>query len=492
MKLRDSFVKESYDKSADRLYEAYKPQMEALQENSPLSKVRSISKHDVVALGEQLDQVQEYLQSMQEDGNLSDLGVIPNVALDIITASYGASVVPLLASIQPIDDERGTIYFKQTKAVDARGNLIMGNQTTTLPVTGGLGQTVTGITAGNIFRNPLQAPSGYAVGYAGETQTVTVPSTPAISAGTVYNMSLTPAPVRERTVEVTVTVGSATLRAVDDGNGAILGVGIYGTVNYVTGSLDLTFTSNVPLASRISVDFGTNFEESGAIPRITTVTASTDIKSEIFTLASELGIFKAYGMKKRFKMLAEEDLVSDIASEITAEIGNTLIQRLYNNAQGVTEFNRRPDSGVAFSEHKLEFIDKLATAETVILNNAGRGSLNVIVAGTEVCALLMQMPNFQKSTITGNGPHVYGVYNGNITVIRAPMLPANEALCIYKGTGIFDAPAVYSPYMPLFVTNTMPVSGNPLKTQGVGAVQAGIKVVVPSFITKVVVVDKPH
>lgn len=477
--LKEKFLKEEFVNGANNYYSKYKDQMDALMEHSPLAKVRKslgskVNMYDVVALGEQLTQFENYKTFLNENGTNTDLGQLPNLAFDIITASYGSSIVPLLASIQPIEEEQGTIYYKQTKTVNARGQVWSAG-------------TGTNIAGGEILRNPLATPAGYAVGYAGEMVTVsaTIVATTTTTSGT-----LTQTTVRPRSVAITLTYTTAgtVLRATDDGDGNIIGVGIYGTVNYTSGAYTVNYTTAIPVGgATLSIDYGTDFEDSGVIPKITTVTASTTLKAEVFVLGQEIGLFKAYSMKKRFNLAAEEELVQDLSSEITAEIGNTLIRRLYLASQGNTTWSRTPGSGVSYAEHKLEFMDIISNAENVILNNAGRGVLNVIIAGTTVCAVLANLPTFQKSNITSNGPHVYGIYGGNVTVIRAPMLPAGEALCVYKGTGMFDAPIVYAPYMPLFVTNTMPVPNNVLKTQGVAAVWAGMKVTNSAFITKITV-----
>ena len=469
--LREKFLNEDVEVGAEKYYKDYRPYMEALEKHSPLSQVRKVNMYDVVALGSQLKQFENYRQYVNEAGTTADLGKLPDLAFDIITASYGNSIVPLLASIQPIEEEQGTVYFKQTKTATARGTLFNAGSSSS-------------ISGGEILRNPLAAPAGYAVGYAGEMVNV---SASLLATATTATGTLTQTTVRPRSVAITLTYTTAgtVIRAFDDGEGNILGVGIYGTINYTSGAYSLNFTTAIPAGgATLAIDYGTDFEDSGVIPKITTVTASTAVKAEVFVLGAEVGLFKAYNMKKRFGKVAEDEIVQDLSSEITAEIGNTLIRRLYLAAQGNTTWSRTPSAGVSWAEHKLEFFDIVSNTENVIINNAGRGVLNVIVAGTGVCALFQNMANFQRSNITSNGPHVFGIYNGNIVVVRAPMLPALEALCIYKGTGMFDAPIVYAPYMPLFVTNTMPVPNNVLKTQGVAAVWSGMKVVIPSFVTK--------
>jgi len=95
------------EESIDRYFKAYKPQMEAL-EGSPLAKHRGGSPgvQDYYALGKQLDQYEIYMALMRHRGMISEsntnaLGLIPNVAWDVITAVMGSSVIPIIATIQP-------------------------------------------------------------------------------------------------------------------------------------------------------------------------------------------------------------------------------------------------------------------------------------------------------------------------------------------------------------------------------------------------------
>jgi hypothetical protein len=84
------------------------------------------------------------------------------------------------------------------------------------------------------------------------------------------------------------------------------------------------------------------------------------------------------------------------------------------------------------------------------------------------------------------GPHIYGTYNG-VTVVRVPyaydftttnakknIFSDNTMIGLYKGAGIFESPIVYAPYMPLVVTNTIPVLNNPIMNQKAAAIWAAV------------------
>lgn len=449
------------EQKAENLYRRFRPQMEAL-ESSPLARLRSITPFDVVALGEQLQQFETYRQYIAEAGTASDLGKLPTIALDIITASYGASIIPLLCSVQPIEEVRGTIYFKQTRAANTRGN----------------------VTAGQLIRNPVAAPAAYPRGYAGETISASLGNTAAADLDYAGTFAAGTFPVRPNSVKINVAL-STPVRIMDDGEGNLLGKGAWGTINYTTGQWTLNFNADPNATAAITATFGTDYEATGTIPKIHMITGSESVEAEIFVLGTEVGMFKAFSMKKRFGILAEEEMVTDLTNEITSEIGNTAIRRLTDAAVGNVDWSKAHAS-YSWFEHKQELKDKITEAESTILQNAGRGVVNTLIGAPDTCAILANLPGFNKSNISAPGPQVYGTLDG-MTVIRWPEATSGKIYAIYKGTGMFDTPIVYSPYMPLFVSNTLPVPNNVLMRQGVAAVWSGLKVVVPVFCTTITV-----
>jgi hypothetical protein len=459
--LSEAVAMKRADRNSKLFLDKFPRQFEALK-NSPLAMVRPISAYDISALGEQFLQFEQYKDWIQEEGTAADLGKLPSLAFDIITGVYGASILPLVASIQPIEEERGTIYFKQTKATTSRGN----------------------VTAGQVLQHPMRAPDVYQVGFAGEKISAEILGVTAANI-TAYAGVVAVPPVRPNTFKGQIIVANNTvLNFMDDGAGNILGNGVSGTIVYATGAYTLNFNVAPPAGINIAADYGTDFEAAGnpSIARIAFTTDTTDVAAEIFALATEVGMFKAFSMKKRFGVVAEDEMVQDLTNEMNSELGNTAIVRLYGAAMGVTPWSKTPPTGVAWALHKLELKDVLSRQDATIQTNAGRGLVNLLIAGSQAASYLSTLPGFEKSPITASGPHFYGTLDG-ITVIRAPQQATWDILCIFKGTGAFDAPLAYAPYMPLFVSGTLPLPTNVLVKQSVAAVWAGMKIVAPPFIT---------
>jgi hypothetical protein len=86
---------------AEHLYEKYRDQMDLLK-GSLLCKVKGgLEPYDVYALGRMLESFDSYVSLCEDDGNLGQLGKIPQIAYDVITVAYGTSVIPFIASVQP-------------------------------------------------------------------------------------------------------------------------------------------------------------------------------------------------------------------------------------------------------------------------------------------------------------------------------------------------------------------------------------------------------
>jgi hypothetical protein len=96
----------SVDVQAEVYSDRYAEQFQVYESFSIKSKVdEAISAYEMVALGQQLDQYINYQEFQESQGNLGSLGAIPQIALDVITASIGASIIPLVASVQPMGEE---------------------------------------------------------------------------------------------------------------------------------------------------------------------------------------------------------------------------------------------------------------------------------------------------------------------------------------------------------------------------------------------------
>ena len=113
----------------------YGDQIDAL-ENSLLSKVEGITEFHIAQLGKQLDAFETYTSLTEANGTLNNLGVLPKIALDVITATMGQSILPVIASVQAIEAQKGIVHFKNVeysddKAPQSAGDIMIDPRTGT-------------------------------------------------------------------------------------------------------------------------------------------------------------------------------------------------------------------------------------------------------------------------------------------------------------------------------------------------------------------------
>jgi len=447
-------------KQSEQMYERYRSQMDIL-EKAPVSKIRGgLQAYDVYALGKQLEAFEIYKAICEEEGSLNQLGKLPDVAFDVITVAYGTSIVPVIASVQPLEEENGSIYFKNVRAGITKGNLTAG-QTLASPNTN------------------MVTPSGYASNaIEGETLATSV------DAQLTYSAAVGGGAIKRQSLRV--LLATTGVQGFDDGKGIIYGLGMSGTVNYETGTVAVTLVENPGAGKALSVSYQVNVEAESDLASISTFFDNKTIAARIYALKGSIGMLQSYGMRKRFGMVAEDELAADLVSEINAEIGADLIRKLKAGVVGSTHWNETVTAGASYFDHKQEFLDKISQAEGVMVGNAGRGSISTIIAGTKLCALLENFQGFQKIADGATlGAHIFGTLNGRtiIRVTEQALLDSNGSVCVWRGNSPFEAAAVYAPFMPLVVTSTLQNGANPLSQQKAATVWAGVDVVVPAFTT---------
>lgn len=467
LQIKEDKMVEFVEKKAESLYKKYRPYMEALESKSPISKVKPITMFDYFALGKMLESYAEFEAMCEADGSIAQLGVIPKIAYDVIAVAYGTSPISLVASVQPIDEEQGIVYYKDVKA----------------------GNTIGNMTENDTIFAAYKAPK-IPVGYAGQTVSEACGTT--ASGHYSYTFTLSYHPVRPYTV--TINVATVTpISGTDDGANAplgvgnITGVGITGTVNYATGVVSITLSSNPGDSKAITANYACNVEAKADVPAINYELMSKPVMAQVYALKTTFGMLKSYALKKRFGTVAEDEAAIDLTNAINTEVFGDMVAKMYAQAVGNTDWSKvTPAPEISFYEHKQTYKDALADAEAVLVANAGRGVISWIIAGSNHCAVMSTLPGFVK-LYDGNsiaGAHLYGTLDG-VPIIRVPvsaLLPAAKAIIGYKGLSAFEAPAVYAPYMPLTVTTALPTA-NPLVSQKGAAVWAANDVLVSNFMT---------
>lgn len=459
----ESRIQENIEKKAEGYRKKYKTHINAFESNAHFRKVRPVTEFDIYALGKQLESFDELVAMCEADGTIGDMGVVPRIAHDVITVAYGSSIMPLICTVQPVEEEQGLVYYKDVKFLNDRGS----------------------VTAGTSFVSPLDGISQQPTGYAAATQTVSLGTgngstkTFTISGGS-FPTSLKP--IRPRTVSVV----AGAISGVDDGANNIIGVGISGTVDYATGATSVTFETAPAGAVAITITFDQEVEAATDITQINYEFVSKTIRAKVYALKGTIGLLKSYALRKRFGTVAEDEIAIDLTNALNEELSGDLIRKLEANAVGSTTWYKVPQTGVSYFEHKQSFKDALATTEGVLVSNAKRGTISYLVSGIKGCAVMQTLPGFVK-LYDGNsisGAHLYGTLDGT-PIIRVPLastLASTSIIAGFKGLSAFEAAACYSPYMPLTVTSVLP-TGNPLLNQRAAAVMAATEVLVPNFLT---------
>lgn len=462
--VQESLLDRKVEKGAEKYFRRYRSQCEALSA-SPLAKARTLTPYDYYALGKQLENWDRYKEMCTEDGTLANLGKIPNIAYDVITVGYGASPLSVMASTQPIDEEQGMVYFKEVIASTTRGSH----------------------TAGNMIFDPRNGGITPLSGYSSDRVVQALGNTAGGTQSYSGNINNTPL----RTQRVKISIPTLNLTAVDNGEGFLIGYDIQGTINYSTGAYTIALANDPAGVHAIVAESSTSFEGAPDIPRINLRLAHKQINAIVFALKDTVGLEQSYAMRRRFGLIAEDEITNDLVAAINSEMVSLGIAKLSAAAVGNTNFTKAAPASVSDFEHRMSFKFKIAEAESTLLGNAGRGSIKVMVAGLNVCSIISTLPGFRKIA-DGNdiGPHIYGELDGVIVIrVHNPqILSADQMLCLHKGASPFDASLVWSPYMPLVVTNALPTGANPLMSQKAAAIWGGMDVVVPNFVTRLTLV----
>lgn len=517
-------IEEMSNQKFNRLVESYEArygkQFESLAK-SPSFK-GTLSKTDEYNLGAQLDNYKKYESYVAENSSASSLGVLPRVALDLISATYALSIAPQLASVQTLDEAQGLIYFKKTfthgypltaqnglpalpedRWMDAEGKF-EGDKTfngawkkfldtRSRPATGAddklEADTLTAKNFDALTFNALKGWQSSPTAYMSERQFVIAADGEARIKYGVGNLRWN-TPINVRLVNkdgkiediVGITAGPGQLPT------------FYGQVAVTAAQDGGDIVLTIPSGYQGGVAYDVDFEKAPDVPAIEYSLDSKVVSAEIIGLKEMLGTFKSFQFNKRFGKAASDEVLADLTGHMAmAESEKVLAAyvRCANNWKAIT-WNLNKPTGISEFEHRQSFLYAIQAASAAIGSRAGKGHANKLVAGYVACQYIASLPGFRLAPQTNLvGPHVYGTLeNEGITVIRSNTIVApNEVICAYSSDNSpFEAPVVCATYMPVFLTDTMPVAENPFQTQRAIASWKAIEPVVAEFVQRIVIV----
>lgn len=442
--------------------------------DSERARIKGLNENDLYSLGRVFEQ--QTMLRMNEEQTFAQLGATPTLAFDFITAMFGKSVIPYIASEQVIDEVQGLVYFENIIATTTRGN-----------ITG-----VGGDAAPDVLGKAAGVPTKYPQGFAGEMvygekcETKGDNSTKAFNFTLKYGKNIRPNYVKIVCDGVT---------AVDDGKGNLIGAGVYGEVKYATGEVKINFANAPKTNAEIVCNYATNFEL-GALPSVTTTLDSKFVRANVYGLQTDTSVIASYMMGKRFdfdlQQRAVDILQQQILNEITTELIMKIVTATVENKLDETMFDMAVPTGVSQQAHFNSVDYTFGVVAQKMAQRAGKGTLSVGLAGPEACAFLTQNAKFKRIGEATAFATVYGVYDNTTIIIRCPQLTqvkeGNAIYFLYKGESPFDAAAVYAPYMPLVGVEDLPVPTALLNRRSAVASMAAVDILVPGYIQKFKVV----
>jgi len=465
--MKESKIKQD----SEKVYDEYREQMDMFEGSLYAKAKGGIDHYDVWALGEQLNQFKDLVEICEADGNTNQLGKLPLIGFNVITAVQGQSILGSIAATQPIQEEKGIVWYKTVRATDTKGNN----------------------TANDVLVDPrstIKTSEGYSSNFISGEEGADTGGTPT----TTYGFTLAAKPIRSETLKITVeddaTVWCKDVGAAEGSNGTVgqlLGIGLSGTVNYVTGVVALTFAVAPAANKKVYAEYQQNLELADDLPQIHTYYDSTTVQAYVYALKSVWGALQNYSMRKRFGTSIESSASTDLTVEINRELAGDAIRKLLAAAKGETIWYKTPPSAISYRDHKDTFFDSLADAEAIMVGNGGRGVISTMIVGRELAAVIGTLAGFTKlSDGTTLGSHIYGTLNG-ITIVRVneqAVLDSKTGLCVWRPSNPWEGALVYCPYMPLVTSEVIPLGPNPMSDQKWAGVWAGMKVMNDNFVTK--------
>jgi hypothetical protein len=457
------------ERMAEGYFKKYKPYVQAF-EKSLVSKATKVDEHLITQLGKQLDQWKVYEEMCEASGSLNSLGALPRIANDVISAVFSNSVLPVIATTQSIEEQESIVYFRDLRAESSKGNR----------------------NAGDVIADPRTghvAGAGFASNQNGNEEVVADTSTDVDHVFTLASI-----PVYSQSLRLSMTGSTPEVygedvgvRGSDKNIGTILGSGMSGEINYETGEVTIKLAVAPQAGDKIFASYQQNLELAEDIPKIQAFLNQKLVKAKAYALKSVIGMFQQYTLKKRFGDSALDEMTMDLTREINSEIAADLIRQYLVGAQGSTNFSLTVPAGISERQHRESYAFRMADAERVMIGNAGRGTVKVMIVGTEHAALVRGLDGFQLLS-DGNslGAHIFGTYKG-VTYVRVPdssLLGTKEGIGLYTGASPLESAGCYCPFMPLTVTQLSPEKVNPLADQKAAATMAATAALVPQYATK--------
>ena len=431
--------KELQDQTRVNKFESqYGEYIEAVAESMEEKYNYQWTNNDSIAFGEYAENWEAFKPVLESDMTTRELiGPALSSNMGIIAMSYAGLPIQNLASVQPLNDEAGTVYYRRNVAETTRAGVTAGDEL--VGSTGKVNQSIGNYVSENA------------------TNTQAIADTAVLTYTAELGLDVKPG-------KVTVDLAGK-IKGFDDGEGHIIGVGIDGdasVVNYATGAVSITFASltgkSVAVADVLTISYANNTVEgaSGTIPTSKWILDSKVVQTNYYVLQSSYSTLSEFVVRKRFGTELQNEVTADLVTQINSGVMFNAITELRNASianEVVTgtpvQWTMAAGTGVADVDYRATFDDTIIDATAEMYKIAGRGDVSAMVVGTKGKKVLKTAGmKIIKSGVSG--PHLCGDYDG-VPVYYAPntVLGENEVLVVYRGQNWYEAPMTYSPFLPV-------------------------------------------
>jgi len=259
-----------------------------------------------------------------------------------------------------------------------------------------------------------------------------------------------------------VQIGDGTQTVQDNGQGVLAGTGT-GTINYLTGEYDVTFTDNVADQAQVVADYEYNSESANmganSIPEVDIQLTSQSVTAQPYRLRAVWTQDAEQDLYNQFGIAAQSELIGFTGNEVQKEIYNKMIRQARTIAPGgYVSWDSNVPLAVPEVLHRQSMPLRFTAASNKIFERTQRWGANWLVCGPNAATYIEALPTefFSRNTkIAGAGVHKIGTLSTGQDVYKDPAYPTNEGVFGYKGNAIFEAGIIQAVYVGLYSTDVV-------------------------------------
>ena len=236
-----------------------------------------------------------------------------------------------------------------------------------------------------------------------------------------------------------------------------------GSGDKVTDGAEISFDTYAPTPEIPEVNIKLTSQMIGAITKKLKATFSPEIEEDIRSYSN---------------LDVEEQLTKVMTGIIGLEIDREMIDMLLQNSYGSVErwstipseiwrketgrFEAVPNlHRGSLNEWYMTLVNKIQKVSNMIHKKTLRAGATFLIVSPEVATVIESIPGFSPDTdgaksVFNMGTEKVGTINKRWTVYKYPDMDTNRILVGYKGDSIYDAGAVYAPYIPIITTPLFP------------------------------------